>query len=76
MGVEGFYLTEPHMFFDILLQDKYGCHMSLIDTTVKARDHFEYFFLNGTKFSGNIQRTRTVKYVIDGFGSVKWVDVS
>ena len=43
------------MSFDILLQDKYGCH---IDPTIKARAHFEecrYFFLNETKFSGNIQ---------------------
>lgn len=46
------------MSFDILLQDKYGCHMWLIDPTVKAQVHFEecrYFFLNEAKFSGNIQ---------------------
>lgn len=46
------------MSFDILLQDKYGCHMWLIDPTVKAQVHFEecrHFFLNEAKFSGKIQ---------------------
>jgi len=44
--------------FDILLQDKYGCHIWLIDPTVKAQVHFEecrHFFLNEAKFSGKIQ---------------------
>ena len=53
------------MSFDILLQDKYGCHIWLIDPTIRAQVHFEEcrnFFSNQSKFSGDIQPDYHKKY--------------
>jgi FkbM family methyltransferase len=46
--------------FDLLLQEKYGCQIVLIDPTHRSKTHFEeiqsYFATHKWSFSGDIQR--------------------
>jgi FkbM family methyltransferase len=66
--------------FDILLSDKYNCNIYLIDPTIRAKIHYNEsinYFLNNTKFTGNIQSDyyQQINKKKPNFNKIYYIDI-